>query len=72
MVGVAAVDMLPGGLHAGDFFGVFAIIAELGKEGIFELGWGGAGKNAGGIHIRVAGAGETEIDYTDDFVVVVK
>lgn len=72
MVGVAAIDMLPGGLHAGDFFGAFLVIAELSEEGVFELGWGGAGKNAGGVHIGVAGAGEAKIDYSDDFVVVIK
>ena len=72
MVGVATVDMLPGGFHAGDFVGVFLVIAELGEEGVFKFGWGGAGNDAGNIHIGIAGAGKAKINHADNFVVFIE
>ena len=72
MVGVATVDMLPGGLHAGDFFGVFLVIAELGEEDVFKFGWGGARNYASDIHIGVAGAGKAKINYADNFIVFIE
>ena len=67
MLGVAVVDVLPGGFHARNFGGVF----ELAEEGFFEFFGGGAGNDASNVHIRVAGAGEAKINYADDFVVVI-
>ena len=67
VVGVAGVDMLPVGLHAGDLAG--GVGGELREEGVFELGRDGAGEDAGDVHIGVAGAGEAKIDDADDVVV---
>ena len=65
--GIAVVDMLPGLFHAGDFCGV----VEMAEERLFELFGGRTGNDAGDVHIGVAGAGKTEVDDADDFVVVV-
>ena len=70
MFGVAVVDMLPGGFHAFNF-GLGGFV-ELAKEGVFKFGRGGAGKHAGDIHVRVAGAGKAEINHADDFVVFIE
>lgn len=67
VVGVAGIDILPGDFHAVDFVGVIKVA----EEGLLEFFWGGAGNNAGDVHIGVAGAGEAEIDYADDVVVFV-
>ena len=70
VLGIAVVDVLPGGLHAGDFGA--RIFVELAEEGVLKFGGGGTRKHAGYVHVGVAGAGETEIDYADDFVVFVE
>ena len=70
MVGIAGVDMLPGGLHAGNLAG--GVGGELGEEGVFELGRDGAGEDASNVHIGVAGAGEAKINDADDAVVRVE
>lgn len=68
MLGVAGVDILPSLFHARDFFSVF----EFGKEGFFEIRRNGAREDARDVHVRIAGTGETEIDDTDNFVVLIK
>ena len=68
--GVALVDVLPDIFHVVDFGGVGGF--ELVEEYLLEFGGGGAGDDAGDIHIWVAGAGEAEIDDTNHFVVLVE
>ena len=67
VVGIAVVDILPGGFHAIDFGGVI----KFGEEGLLEFFRGGARDNTGNVHVGVASAGEAKIDNADDFVVVV-
>lgn len=67
MFGIAGINVLPGFFHAGDFGGVFKIF----EEGFFENFGDWTGKNAGSVHIGVAGAGEAEVDHADDFIVLV-
>ena len=68
VVGVALVDIVPSVAHAVNFGG----IVELAEEGFFEFSWGGAGDDASGVHVRIAGASETEVDNADDFVVFIE
>lgn len=68
MFGIAVVDVLPSDFHAVDFFFIF----ELAEEGGLEFVGSRAGNDAGDIHVWVAGAGETEIDKANDFVVFIE
>lgn len=70
VVGVAVVDIVPNLLHAADLRSVF--VGELAEEGVFELLRGGARNHAGDVHLRVAGAGETEVDHANYFVVPIE
>ena len=65
--GVAVVDMMPDVFHVVDFGGVVEIFEEF----LLKIVGGGAGDDAGGIHVGVAGAGETEIDDANHLVVFV-
>ena len=67
MVGVASVDVLPGGLHAVNFF----FVGKFGEDNFFEFFGDGAGKNARNVHVGIAGAGEAEIDNANNLVVLV-
>ena len=70
MLGVALVDVLPDTFHVVDFGSVGGF--ELVEEYLLEFGGGGAGDDAGDIHIGVAGAGEAEINDANHFVVFVE
>lgn len=65
---VALVDAAPDVAHFGDF----GVIVELGEDGVFEVWMGGAGEDAGSVHVGVTDAGEAEVDDADDFVLVVE
>lgn len=67
VIGVAGVDMLPGGFHAWDF----GSIGEFGEKRIFELFWHGARKHTSGVHLGIAEASKTKINDADDFVVFI-
>ena len=68
--GVALVNVLPDVFHVVDFGGVGGF--ELVEEDLLEFGGGGAGDDAGNIHIGIAGAGKAKINYADDLVVAVE
>ena len=68
--GVAVVNMMPDVFHVVDFGGVGGF--ELVEEYLLEFGGGGAGDDAGNIHIGVAGAGEAEINDANHFVILVE
>ena len=63
---VAGVDAAPDVAHFEDLF----LVVELLEDGLLENWMGGAGEDAGGVHVGVAGAGEAEVDDADDFVLV--
>ena len=70
MFGVALVNVLPDVFHVVDFGGVGGF--KLVEEDLLKFGGGGAGDDAGNIHIGVAGAGEAEINDANHFVVLIE
>ena len=61
---ITGVDAMPDVAHDG----YFGMIIEFFEDGFFEHGMGGSGEDAAGIHVRMAGASETEIENGYDFV----
>ena len=68
VLGVAAIDMLPDVFHVVDFGGVVEMLEEF----LLEVVGGGAGEDAGNVHVGIAGAGEAEVDDADHLVVLVE
>ena len=67
MVGIAGVNVVPGGFHAGDFGGV----GEFREEGTFEGIGDGAREDAGDVHLRVARTSKAKVDHANHVVVIV-
>ncbi len=72
-VGVAHVGYVAGVYAAPDVAHLanLGVVVELGHNNSLELGVGGAGEDAGGVHVGVAGAGEAEVEDRYYFVFVV-
>lgn len=68
MFGVAVVDILPSFFHAVDF----GLVGKFSKKSFFKFFRRRARNDAGNVHVGIAGAGKTKVDYADDFVVFVK
>ena len=67
VLGVAVVDMLPDVFHVGDFF----CVVKMFEKFLLKIVGSGAREDAGNVHIGIAGAGETEINDADHFVIFV-
>lgn len=68
MFSVAVVDMAPGLFHA--FY--FCSVVKVFEKGFFKFFGSRARNHTSDVHVRVAGAGETEINDADDFVIFIQ